>query len=438
MYVKHTDSGVFLHQCTQNQVRTAKDVLTLKREESNLVLYMDHSIGGFICLQVPRYYAMQLDLNHVDERSDVIAIQYPETSIQLRPQQVTLYEDIKKEMTENRLPSCIIEAPTGTGKTILAIFLMCTHAKGKTLILVPRRELKRQWEVEIQKFCPNIKIGSIVGNSEHQKGDVYIVVMRTLALTEQTLPFFDTVFIDEVHNIATDTLTKGLMRLHPYTLIGLSATPERRDGMHKVYQFFFSPHVFKLKAPSKQSTQVYLCRYNAKQIQPLPSSAKAAYSILLNILVKDEQRTKYLCDCLSRIMDLLNLDGTKEPRILLVSDRLSMLHQIHKTFAHNSALVVGGKGYDATRCAIPILLGTYQVVSEGFNIPSLQVLVLGTPRSNVKQTVGRIYRQKHKARPIIIDLIDMSYGITRSMARKRENVYRTECVKLKIDNLILD
>ena len=54
-----------------------------------------------------------------------------------------------------------------------------------------------------------------------------------------------------------------------------------------------------------------------------------------------------------------------------------------------------------------IILGTYQMAEEGLDIPTLNVVILGTPKSAIKQSVGRILRQEfYEEHPIVIDIVD--------------------------------
>ena len=62
---------------------------------------------------------------------------------------------------------------------------------------------------------------------------------------------------------------------------------------------------------------------------------------------------------------------------------------------------------NADKCQI--LLATYQMCSEGFSVKKLNTVILATPRKNVEQSTGRIFRQRideRKVVPHIIDIID--------------------------------
>ena len=53
-----------------------------------------------------------------------------------------------------------------------------------------------------------------------------------------------------------------------------------------------------------------------------------------------------------------------------------------------------------------IIFGTYQLVSEGTDIPTLNTLVMASPRKEIEQVVGRILRGYSTKTPIVVDIID--------------------------------
>jgi superfamily II DNA or RNA helicase len=56
-----------------------------------------------------------------------------------------------------------------------------------------------------------------------------------------------------------------------------------------------------------------------------------------------------------------------------------------------------------------IILATYQLASEGFNVPSLNTLIFASPISDIQQSIGRILRERPEDRkyiPLCIDILD--------------------------------
>jgi superfamily II DNA or RNA helicase len=71
-----------------------------------------------------------------------------------------------------------------------------------------------------------------------------------------------------------------------------------------------------------------------------------------------------------------------------------------------------------------VLLATYHIASVGFDHPKLNGIVFSTPRSEITQAVGRIYRKIHEITPIIIDVVD-TFSIFPYQYKKRKKLYDT-------------
>jgi superfamily II DNA or RNA helicase len=75
-----------------------------------------------------------------------------------------------------------------------------------------------------------------------------------------------------------------------------------------------------------------------------------------------------------------------------------------------------------------VILGTYAMASEGMNIPSLNMVLLATPKSNVEQSVGRILRLKKEERtvqPMICDILDSAFIQCFGQWTKRKRFYKS-------------
>jgi superfamily II DNA or RNA helicase len=85
-----------------------------------------------------------------------------------------------------------------------------------------------------------------------------------------------------------------------------------------------------------------------------------------------------------------------------------------------------------------LLLGTYPMANEGLDIPSLNGLVLATPKSDIIQSIGRICRQKHEGiQPLIIDVVDC-FSMFQNQSRKRFAVYKKKKYQIEDVSYNLD
>jgi superfamily II DNA or RNA helicase len=128
---------------------------------------------------------------------------------------------------------------------------------------------------------------------------------------------------------------------------------------------------------------------------------------------------------------------TKEPerKILILSERRNHLLDFEKLIIENKIATVGYYvgGMSMTELKNSedkqVILATFQMASEGMDIPSLNTLILASPYTSIEQSIGRIQRQKADERkyiPLTIDIWDNfslfdKKGYTRQSFYKKNN-----------------
>ena len=136
---------------------------------------------------------------------------------------------------------------------------------------------------------------------------------------------------------------------------------------------------------------------------------------------------------------------TRNRKILILSERKNQLKDIENLIVENNiadyGYYVGGmKMVDLDISATKqIILATYQMSSEGLNIPTLNTLILASPISDIQQSVGRILREKKQDRkyiPLTIDIFD-DLSIVKNKGYKRLNYYKSNgyIIKNFVENL---
>ena len=70
-----------------------------------------------------------------------------------------------------------------------------------------------------------------------------------------------------------------------------------------------------------------------------------------------------------------------------------------------------------------IIFASFSIFSEGIDIPALNTIVLCSPKSDIIQVSGRIFRKEHEISPVIVDIIDKCEQIFVSQSRKRKAFY---------------
>jgi superfamily II DNA or RNA helicase len=199
-------------------------------------------------------------------------------------------------------------------------------------------------------------------------------------------------------------------------MLGLSATPDREDGLSLVFEYHLGDPVYKntKRAPDKEAVVKAIwfdSEDPAYKDVPVNWRGEPITAKLLNQVADFELRNK-------RIMELIDEYASDPNRfILILSDRISQLEWIEKALndwpqKYIHGYYIGGMKQskldeNADKCQI--LLATYQMASEAFSVKKLNTVILATPRKNVEQSTGRIFRQRideRKVAPHIIDIID--------------------------------
>lgn len=153
--------------------------------------------------------------------------------------QQRILEDLEAERFAGRDRHLVVAA-TGTGKTLLAAFdyrHLCAKqggARPRLLFLAHRKEILQQALRSFREVLRDAGFGElVVGGSQAQRGDhlfCSVQSWRTQGLDRLDRTHFEYVVIDEAHHGTAASYQTILAHIHPRTLLGLTATPERTDG----------------------------------------------------------------------------------------------------------------------------------------------------------------------------------------------------------------
>lgn len=132
----------------------------------------------------------------------------------------------------------VLCAPTAFGKTVTAAAVVARRSVN-TLVLVHRTELLKQWQERLQAFLGVGKdvVGTIGGGKAKSTGKIDIAVMQSLSRQGQVNPLVENygqVIVDECHHVGAASFDAILKRTKAKFVLGLTATPIRRDGLQPV------------------------------------------------------------------------------------------------------------------------------------------------------------------------------------------------------------
>lgn len=373
---------------------------------------------------LPFYWAQQNLAEKVNTCWTCTKRNFPETDIELRPIQKECVEKILLELQKD-CGGGVINLSTGSGKTIISLYII-SKVKYKTLVVVNKIELMNQWKQAIDKiFNGQVSVGVIQGNIFQKDCDISIAMLQTISqkYTRNDFLEFSLVFIDEVHNTPSEVFNKALHKVRNKYTFGLSATIDRKDGMEKIIHWHIGPILYSDSSSSKKQDTIFeKINYNGKSSKEVQMyNGKINISQMLNNLANDTTRTRIICDKIKSLLE----DSRR--KVLVLSDRTQLLKDMAEILGNSSGMFIGKTPQEEKTVSKGkrVVLATYSIASEGFNLPELNTLVLATPRSNVKQSIGRIYRQKHDISPMIVDVVD-NMGIFMCQYKKRRKIYSDE------------
>jgi len=337
----------------------------------------------------------------------------------------------------------MIVADCGFGKTRIAVALMATLGR-RTLVLCNREVLMQQWSASILELQPHLKIAWLQGQDSLTKKrkrltdfwgpsedhDVCIASIDTLVDSDVPRSIIETyglVIVDECHHLAAATLVHALPLVPARYVVGLSATPDRRDGLEHALYWLCGPASFVYKRlPSitgiYDSVEIQHIQTDCKVFEKIYANGQLAFAEMLTSLSENTQRNQIIVDSIAAL--------SQRRKIIVVSGLVAhcvALKELCGPLNLEMALMAGPHTETAKAKSkdTRIVFATYSMLEEGYDDPLLDTLVLATPRSRIQQTVGRIERtHEGKLRPLVLDFVD-PLALYENMWRKRLKFYRS-------------
>jgi len=331
----------------------------------------------------------------------------------------------------------VLCAPTAFGKTVTAAATIARRGVN-TLVLVHRTELLKQWQERLQAFLGVGKgvVGTIGGGKARPTGRIDIAVMQSLSRQGEVNPLvedYGQVIVDECHHVGAVSFDAILKRAKAKYVLGLTATPIRRDGQQPIIFMQCGPirHTAATPAGAPQDLEV-VPRSRFARIDLL---SEAGIQDVFRHLVNDQDRTNAIA---------AEIQGAfaQGRKVLVLTERTEHLDAIRAVLDGHELgpLVLHGRMSKKQRGALiaqldalppeapRILLATGKLVGEGFDHPPLDTLVLAMPvswKGTLQQYAGRLHREHaSKSSVRIIDFVDTGHPALLRMWNKRQRGYR--------------
>lgn len=328
----------------------------------------------------------------------------------------------------------VLSLPTGAGKTVVALAAVRELGR-RALVVVHKSFLEAQWMERARQFLPGARLGVLRGDRAELDADIVVASLQTLTVSARapaaaSLAGFGTVVHDEAHHMGAQVFSRALRTLAGARFsVGLSATPDRKDGLAWVFFDALGPLV-QLPAAAAQdaAVDVVLARFDGALPGRFLLSGKPNLAACVNDAADCAARTALLA------AELAALARDAARHVLVVSGRKAHLAALLAALPDDVRAQAGlyhadVKERERERAAreCRVLLATAQMVAEAFDVPRLNALVIATPAADVVQLVGRVLRTppaQRAKRPLILDVVDDSPGVFARQAAKRQRLYR--------------
>jgi superfamily II DNA or RNA helicase len=334
----------------------------------------------------------------------------------------------------------ILCAPTAFGKTAVAAWLIAKR-KVNTLVLVHRQQLLDQWHERLAMFLglPANSVGQIGGGKSDRTGFIDVAVIQSLHRKDEVKDFvaeYGQVIVDECHHISAVTFEQVMKQVKARYVVGLTATPTRKDGHHPIIHMQCGPIRFNMSARKMTETTPFehkvIPRYTDFQMpaEMTDLTIHDVYAALINDSDRNAMIAADLGSALEAGRSPLLLTGRKE--------HLEFFAAAVEGFAKHSFVLKGGMGKKQRRAtaealaAVPetetrVIIATGSYIGEGFDDARLDTLFLAMPiswKGTLQQYVGRLHRLHEGKRVVqVYDYVDANVAMLARMYERRLRGY---------------
>ena len=360
---------------------------------------------------------------------------------------VPLY-DYQKEACRHMLLEKygILKSKPGSGKTQMGIALI-KATRRRALWLCHTQDLLKQSMDRAKQYMNPDLIGTITEGKVNIGIGVTFATVQTMANIDllKYRDYWDVVIVDECHRVSSSATTftryeKVLNHLSARHKYGLSATPERSDGLIKATFALLGNVVYEVPdsavADRTMGVKIHPVETDFDITDEcLNDDGTINYVKLIEALTTDKERNDLIAQM------IMENEGHS---CLILSDRLEQLRSIMLRLPSEmlkEATYIDGKMQskkakaereqaleDMRTGKKKYLFASYSLAKEGMDIPRLDRLFLASPckfSAIITQSVGRVQRAfEGKETPVVYDFVDNNVGFCAGAYKKRCTSYR--------------
>ena len=326
-------------------------------------------------------------------------------------------EDAIKEILKYDSSICV--APPGFGKTLIGAKIFEQRAV-KTLIIVNKNMLLDQWISRFVDYFGYKKsdIGFLGKSQNRLNGNIDIATMQSLNNIPELVENYTQVIVDECHHIPALTFEQIVKNFKGKYILGLSATPNRKDELDPILYQQLGNISYEYKKPKTHTNRLLVIKTEF-------TSSADNYAAIINELVSNEDRNRQIVKTIKE-----NIDR----KILLLSDRIEHLNLLENILKEENIDFVSVHGSQNKKEQVEnmqkvktssLILATSSFFGEGIDFPHLNTIIFATPISfygRLIQYLGRIGRGNQEC--LAIDFLDSKNAMLNSTYKKRLEGYK--------------
>lgn len=321
----------------------------------------------------------------------------------------------------------VITFPCGTGKTSTGIGAIAA-LKQTTLVIVHTDDLLEQWVEDVRDNL-GFEAGVVRGGGVDVEWKAITIasvhkLVRMLKdpATLAELRKFGFCIVDEAHHAPASTFTKVINHVPAFYRLGLTATPEREDGLTKLVYWTFGDTLSSrtipqmvaagwLELPLGFAVHTELV-YEYKGGRPDKKTEATARAVYMNAK-RNALVSKYAHGCfqMGHVTLVLTSRKAHHAKLIVACEARGL------SIEGGTLIGIGGHStrkqrkaaFDRMRTGERIVVVSMPIMDEGVNVPALGALLLAFPEraeGKIIQRVGRIMRPYKGVTPELYDFVD--------------------------------
>lgn len=330
----------------------------------------------------------------------------------------------------------VVVAPCGAGKTMIGVGIIA-RAATRAVVLCHTQDLVDQWVERIQGRL-GINAG-VLGAGEHDVQTVTVAMVQTLIQADRAeiqalARGVGLLILDEAHHCPAETFRSVVEHFPARYRVGLTATPERSDGLTSVMYWTLGgilhrvTHARLVKCGALAPAEV---RPVETRFEWVAGEDGESWNDLAEALVENDERNGLICDLVAR-------EYAAGHVVLVLSGRVEHCGELARLLCARGVPAIAATGKskkaDRQRAIEDVRAGALRVLcastiaDEGLDIPSLTRVVQAFPsraQGRAIQRLGRLMRpQPGKPTPVLYDIVDTRVPTLRHQWAARRRAYQ--------------